>query len=260
MMQMKKEFSVSIDSEKCTGCGLCISDCQRRDLKIENNKAVPLNNACFLCGHCVAICPENAVILNGLNDEPCEIPTGPPFLDEKSLMAHLRFRRSIRHYKNTPVEKDKLEKIIEAGRLTPTASNMQNVRYMVIQNGINEIEDTVIAQYKNPVGFSSVYSFPPDRFKRGFLFYDAPAIILVISPREINACLAAANMELMAEALGLGVVYVGLFTAPANVNRELRASLGIAEGENIFACLALGYPAVTYKRSAPRKTANVIWR
>ena len=257
---MEKEFSVSIDSEKCTGCGLCVSDCQRRDLKIENNKAVPLNTACFLCGHCVAICPENAVKLNGLDDKIWEIPAGPVFLDEKSLMNHLRFRRSIRHYKNTPVEKDKLEKIIEAGRITPSASNTQNVRYMVIQNEINEIEDTVIAQYKNQAGLSSTYSFPPDRYKRGFLFHNATAIVLVISPREINACLAAMNMELMAEALGLGVVYVGLFTAPANANKDLRASLEIAEDENIFACLALGYPTVTYKRSAPRKKANIIWR
>ena len=198
--------------------------------------------------------------LNGLDDEVLEIPGKKVFLDEQSFLTHLKFRRSIRNYKGTQVEKEKLEKIIEAGRLSPTASNAQNVRYMVIQNGINEIEDTVIAQYKSQAGFSSTYTFPPDRFKRGFLFHNAPAIILVISPSEINACLAAMNMELMAEALGLGTVYVGLFTRPANVNNELRASLGITEGENIAACLALGYSTVTYKRSAPRKKANVIWR
>ena len=257
---MGNEIQVLIDSEKCTGCGLCVSDCQRRDLEIQNKKAVPLHKGCFLCGHCLSICPENAVKLNGLDDEVLDIPGDKAFLDEKNLMMHLKFRRSVRFYKDTQVEKEKLEKIIEAGRLTPTASNAQNVRYIIVQNGINEIEDAVIAQYKNKVGFSSTYSFPPDRFKRGFLFHHAPVIILVVSPSEINACLAAMNMELMAEALGLGTVYVGLFTRPANINKELRASLGVAEGENIAACLALGYPAVTYKRSAPRKKANVIWR
>ena len=257
---MINEIKVLIDNEKCTGCGLCVADCQRRDLEIKNNKAVPLNKNCFFCGHCLAICPENAVRIEGLDDKILELPGSRVFLDEKDLFRHLKFRRSIRKFKEARIEKEKLEKIIEAGRLTPTASNAQNVRYIVLQNEIDEIEDTVLAQYKNPVGFTVPNTYNPDRIKRGFLFFNAPAIILVISPSEINACLAAMSMELMAEALGLGTVYVGLFTRPANVNKELRASLGIAEAESIAACLALGYPTVTYQRSAPRKKANVTWR
>ena len=68
------------------------------------------------------------------------------------------------------------------------------------------------------------------------------------------------SMELMAEALGLGTVYVGLFTRPANQNAALRQSLGVTQNENIAICLAVGYPAVTYQRSAPKKPANVVWR
>ena len=257
---MGNEIRVVIDSKKCTGCSLCIDDCQRKDLEIQNRKAVPLNKNCFFCGHCLSICPEKAVSMTGLDDEVFEMPGTPVFLDEKNLITHLKFRRSVRQYKNIQVEKEKLQKIIEAGRLTPTASNAQNVRYIVIQKGIDEIEDAVLAQYKNPVGFTVSNAFTPDRFKRGFLFFNAAAIILVVSQSEINACLAAMSMELMAEALGLGTVYVGLFTRPANVNNELRASMGIVEGETIAACLALGYPAVKYLRSAPRKKADVEWR
>ena len=268
MMQMKKEFSASIDSEKCTGCGLCIADCQRRDLKIENNKAVPLNNACFLCGHCVAICPENAVKLSGYEDEIIKTPGSSVFLNDKDLLAHLRFRRSIRQYKENPVEKEKLKKIIEAGRLTPTASNAQNVRYIILQNEREAVEDEVLAMYKTQDEWSETLSrsmkvpvhIIHERLKRGFLFFRAPAVILVISPSEINGNLAAMSMELMAESLGLGTVYVGLFTRPANKNRKLRESLGIAEEENITACIALGYPKPRYLRSVPRNKANVMWR
>ena len=259
MSVMNDKIQVLIDNEKCTGCGLCVADCQRKDLEIQNKKAVPLNKHCFICGHCLAICPEKAVKLNGLADEVWDLPNGPVFLDEKSLKTHLKFRRSVRQFKGIQVEKEKLEKIIEAGRLTPTASNAQNVRYIVIQNGINESEDAVLAQYRNPVGFSVPYTFIQDRLKRGFLFHEAPVVVLVISQFEINACLAAMSMELMAEAVGLGVVYVGLFTRPANVNNELRASLGIVEGESIAACLAMGYPDVKYFRSAPKKDAIVKW-
>ena len=261
---MANEIQFLIDSEKCSGCGLCVSNCQRRVLMIQEGKAVVRSANCFECGHCLAICPENAVKMSGCDDEVWEIAGKPAFLDEKSLITHLKFRRSIRQYKDTPVEKEKIEKIIEAGRLTPTASNTQNVRYIVIQNGIDALEDEVIEQYKSsgkteyPVKLLNVYN--PDRLKRGFLFHKAPLLILVISQREINAHLAAMNMELMAEALGLGTVYVGLFTTPANLNKKLRESLGVAEEEIIAACLAIGYPNVQYLRTAPRKKANVVWK
>ena len=100
----------------------------------------------------------------------------------------------------------------------------------------------------------------PERLKRGFLFQKAPAVILVISPSEINACLAAMSMELMAESLGLGTVYVGLFTRPANWNKKLREKLGIAKEEKIAACIALGYSNAKYLRSVQRHSADVTWR
>jgi nitroreductase/NAD-dependent dihydropyrimidine dehydrogenase PreA subunit len=259
---MNDEIQITIDVEKCNGCGLCLADCQRRVLEIQNNKAVVIKSQCLKCGHCLAVCPQNAIRLTALDDEIWEMPGGQVFLDEKSLIRHLKFRRSVRHYKNIPVEKVKLSRIIEAGRLTPTASNLQNVRYIIMENDIDAIEDAVLNQYKDPnidqsVKLPANYDF--NRLKRGFLFHRAPAVILVISPSEINACLAAMNMELMAEALGLGVVYVGLFTKPANVNKKLRETLGVKEDEKIAACLALGYPDVQYLRSAPRKNAEVKW-
>ena len=265
---MEQEIHVLIDTEKCTGCGLCITDCQRHVFEIKNGKAVVINDHCLKCGHCLAICPENAVKVTGYNDRIIDIPAKPVFLNENDLMTHLKFRRSIRQYKNTPVEKEKFEKIIEAGRITPTASNAQNVRYIILQNEKDAIEDEVLAMYKTQDEWSDTLSrlmkvsekTINERLKRGFLFFNAPAVILVISQSEINGCLAAMSMELMAESLGLGTVYVGLFTRPANKSKKIRESLGIAEDENIAACLVLGYPKVKYYRSVPRKDATVAWR
>ena len=265
---MKKEIRILVDKEKCTGCCLCTDDCQRHVLEIQNKKAVVVNPRCLKCGHCMAVCPENAIKLDGFDDEILDMPAEPVFLDEKKLFTHLKFRRSVRQYKNTPVEKEKIEKIIEAGRLTPTASNMQNVRYIVVENEIGDIEDEVLAQYRQLIKPTSIqrhiikmpFKPSPERLKRGFLFQKAPVAILVISPSEINACLAAMSMELMAESLGLGTVYVGLFTRPADRNKKLREKLGIAKEEKIAACLALGYSNVRYLRSVPKHKADVTWR
>jgi len=49
-------------------------------------------------------------------------------------------------------------------------------------------------------------------------------------------------------------------TRPANRNAGSRRELGLAENENIAICLAVGYPAITYVRSAPKRPADVAWR
>jgi len=260
---MESMTKIKIDRDQCTGCGLCVADCLRHVLEVQNSKAVVLSDDCLKCGHCLAVCPANAVRMKGIEDEIMEKGESSGTLNAESLKAHLKLRRSVRQYQRKPVEREKLEKIIEAGRLTPSGSNLQNVRYIVVQNGIDELEGEIIAQYKE-LGQQTGLPGGPDmgkyKLKRGFLFHGAPAVILIVSENSTNACLASMSMELMAEALGLGTLYVGLFTRPANQNEALRKSLGLAENENIVVCLALGYPAVTYLRSAPKKPANIVWR
>jgi len=200
---------------------------------------------------------------DGIDDTVLEAEAAANMLDPGALEAHLKLRRSVRQYQQRPVEQEKLEKIIEAGRLTPTGSNSQNVRYIVIQHGIDALEAETLRLYielakQPPLPGSpdmSKYKLEP-----GCLFYHAPALILAVSEDTRNACLASMSMELMAESLGLGTVYVGLFTRPANQSEALRRELGIADKENIAICLTVGYPDVTYLRSAPKKPAHITWR
>ena len=256
-------IKIIIDLAACTGCGECALDCPRRVIKMTDGRAEVVSEECLKCGHCLAICPVSAVRMDGLEDEILEAVEGQAMLGAEELKRHLKLRRSVRRYKQVPVERDKIEQIIEAGRLTPSGSNMQNVRYIVIQRGLDELEDEATEIYRavsKMTGMPLGIDISKYKLERGFLFHGATAVILVVSENNTNACLAAMSMELMAEALGLGTLYVGLFARPANHDKELRRKLGLEDKENIAVCLALGYPDVTYSRSAPKKPAAVEWR
>ena len=260
---------VQINKEKCTGCGLCCNDCPSKIIELEYKKASISQPKCLRCGHCVAICPVNAVSIEEYDmSEVEEFGSEQLHLDQEVLLKSLKSRRSIRKYQKKRVEHEKIEKIIEAGRYTPTGSNKQDVSYIVVEKDISILENEGINIYKRLVkigGFISRFiKLPIDikslNVKEGFLFHGAPALILVISPNVSNATLASMSMELMAEAQGLGTLYVGLFTRVANKNKKIRTFLGLKKNEKIVQCIALGYPDVKYQRTTPRKKADIKWK
>ena len=262
------DFIVSVDTDKCIGCGLCCEDCPSKILKLLSDKANVTSQQCIKCGHCVAICPVNAFRISGYDSsEVKELGETNITLNTDELSNHLMFRRSTRKYKCKEIEKEKVERIIEAGRYTPTGSNSQNVRYIVVKKEISWLEEETLKGYKRKIKLATLLKhfkalpYDIDKYKPepGFLFHGAPLLILFVSENNVNAALAAMSAELMAESLGLGTLYVGLFTRPANRNKKIRSFLGLTKKENIVAALAMGYPGIQYKRTAPRKKAEIKW-
>lgn len=80
---------------------------------------------------------------------------------------------------------------------------------------------------------------------------------MVLSPDKVNGALAAANMALMAEANGLGVLYSGFFSMAANQSLSLRRKLALKHGDKVVTTLVLGYAKVNYRRTTPKETAVV---
>ena len=69
----KVKAEIRINEDKCTGCGLCVSVCKDFSFKIENQKVKLADNplfGCIACGHCMAICPSDAIAVYGRTLSP----------------------------------------------------------------------------------------------------------------------------------------------------------------------------------------------
>ncbi|MCD6117562.1 4Fe-4S binding protein [bacterium] len=62
---------ITIDQNRCTGCGECINVCPFGAISIQNNKASINNSMCRMCSICIDACPEGAI-----SDEKLSRPSG----------------------------------------------------------------------------------------------------------------------------------------------------------------------------------------
>lgn len=269
---------IIINEEKCIGCGLCVKDCLSKDIEVIDFKAKSKRIRCIECGHCIAVCPQDAITLeNYPMSDIIEYEKGKFEIDEDQYLRALKYRRSIRQFSNKQVEKEKIEKIIEAGRYSPTGGNQQNVSFCVLREDINLLRDMTIEELNRIANISNeeeekmgvsryrnvwkqLYFDYHNNDKKDGLFFDAGTVILVLSPSVQNASIAAAHMETMIYAQGLGMLYSGFFTIAAANSKEMKEYLKLDQGQEVVACLVIGYPNVKYERTVPRKEAKVVWR
>jgi NAD-dependent dihydropyrimidine dehydrogenase PreA subunit len=94
---MKRKI-INIDQEKCTGCGVCVSDCPEGALQVIDGKARLVGDLlCDGLGACIQTCPENAISIEEREAEPYNeikaleniIPQGP-----NVIQAHLNHLRN----------------------------------------------------------------------------------------------------------------------------------------------------------------------
>lgn len=245
---------IVIDKMKCVGCGLCVSDCPNSYLYLENEKACTQKVGCIECGHCYAICPQGAVtMVNYACDDEASVPMTS--IDSETLLAAMKSRRSIRQFTDQPVEEEKLQKILEAGRYAPTGANAQNVSFTILGSKQDQAEKICVGIFRKgkDLGSNFVQYLKRIEIDDDFFFKGAPLVIVVHSKNAVNASLVSAYMEIMAESLGLGVLYSGFFRLCAKLSKELRQLIGLPKGEEVVTCLIIGYPAVKYQRIVPRK-------
>ncbi len=256
---MLSSSSVLINTEKCLGCSLCVNDCPGGVLYLDNHKAAVRKSGCIECGHCFAICPAGAVSMRNYDTAGCENIVSMANFDSDTLLLAMKSRRTVRHFKDRKVEQEKTDKILEAGRYSPTGANAQDVAYTILGSRQKEIEAECVKLFRNGQKLAAplVDMVKNINIDENFFFKKAPLVIVVSARGDINAGLASSYMELMAESMGLGVLYSGFFVICAKLSPKIKSMLNLPKGHKVVSCMIIGYPNVEYKRIAPRKPLKV---
>ena len=275
---------IKIDKNKCIKCGSCIKDCFNDNLAFDENGDVFVKSArCILCAHCVAVCPKDAV---SIDDYPAdgieEIAEDKRKVEAENLLNLMRFSRTVRQFKDKAIEKEKLDMLIAAAYSTPTAGNRQTNVYAVVTEGIDELRTLCAESLKgmsddvkaNPDNYSKIVKVYASKWEgiykdvveggaeRDGLFFHAPLVFVIgTHPDQVlDAGLVAARVEMMADALGLGVLHSGFFVRASSGSEKIKEFLGFNDKTAIKSCLVIGYPAVKYVRTVPRKPVDVIYK
>lgn len=251
--------SISIDKNKCIGCSLCVNDCPGGYINVKDGKADMNRSHCIECGHCYAICPVGAVKMNNYSEyDETPVISIEEFGAERLLTA-MKSRRTIRQFLDKPVEQEKIDMILEAGRYCQSASNAQAVAYTILGSKQEEIEKECVRIFRKGVKAGSYFkeSLRGQVIDDNFFFKGAPLVIVVSGKSSMDRGLATSYMELMADSLGLGMLISGFTEICLNASPKLRKMINLPRGHKIFQVAVIGYPSVSYKRIPPRKPLKV---
>ena len=146
------------------------------------------------------------------------------------VFAAISQRSSVRAYKATDVEEDKLKKILEAVRLSPSASNRQEWKFIVVRNKETKkkLAKTVFGQ--SFIGEAPVVIVACGTESKTIMACGQPAYTVDVS-------IACAFMILQAYEMGLGTCWIGAFKED-----ETKKILNIPEHVRVVAMTPLGYP------------------
>jgi nitroreductase len=161
--------------------------------------------------------------------------------DSNQVIETIMQRRSIRKYKDQPVEREKLETITNCGINAPSGMNRQPWQVRVVDNPdyINGISE--IFKATNP-------AMAADSTFRN-IFRNAPAVIFIAAPADgsgqLDCGLLGENMILAAQSLGLGTCCLGgpinfMLTNPDAA--EYVKKLDIPEDYKLLYAIGVGYP------------------
>ncbi len=178
-----------------------------------------------------------------------------PFSGEE-MLSLITSRQSDRSYSDRPVEREKVERLVEAARLSPSACNAQPWKFIVVD------ERDMVAQI---AAAASARALGMNRFVS-----EVPLFIAIVRERAnftsiigskikekdyslMDIGIASAMITLQAAAEGLGSCILGWFN-----EKEVKSILGVPRSKRIELLIAVGYPAKEQRQKKRKPHAEVI--
>jgi nitroreductase/NAD-dependent dihydropyrimidine dehydrogenase PreA subunit len=287
---------ITIDAEVCRKDGLCTLACVRGIFQQQESGATPriINpETCIGCGHCVAICPHGAMSHSDYPEGTVHSIRPEWTSTYEQALQLMRARRSKREFKDKSVERDTIDKVLEAARFAPSGHNAQGTEFIVVQDRetIHELGRLtaeglrkMAKPFLSPVGrammrlflggrktaiiagFAPELEYCASLFDSGtdILLHNAPALLLFHADDVggfalVDANLALQNAALAAETLGLGCFYTGFLLIGSERNKSIGRFLSLPDGHKLLGGLAMGYPRLSFDKWPERKPARVTW-
>jgi len=264
---------ITINKDTCTKCGQCAVPCRIIYFKEGSYpRQMPgTDEFCMRCGHCVGYCPTGALTHK-------EMPVTPPI--EKSLEISfeqcaqlIKSRRSIREFKDKAVPGKEMERIIEVARYAPTGHNMQEVKWLVINDRekMREIAaigaDWLRSLLKNNPQMAQMFAGIVEQLDEGrdMFLQGAPSVVLTYAQKNnmisVTDCVIALSyFDLAAKSAGLGCCWAGFMMMASATYPDMIKALALPEGFAPNGALMVGYPKYKYARIPARKPADIVYR
>jgi nitroreductase/NAD-dependent dihydropyrimidine dehydrogenase PreA subunit len=285
--------------ETCTRCGLCAEVCPMKIIRKDDTAGMIFRadriEFCFKCGQCMAVCPAKSINVDGLSysDDFGELPDDS-FIED-AFMNMIATRRAIRNFKDKPVPKEMLEKIVDAITYAPPGFPPLKTEIVVVQDTkiirqalphMIELFDSLMKAMDNPFSRFFVKRRVDDATYRVMknhvvplmkmrlpglkdgtedtITRYAPAMIIFHANRDAenyrqDIYIALTYGFLAAHALGLGGSAMELIPPAIERNKELRKLFSIPDSNEVVASMILGFPKYKYQRTIRRKLKGVTW-
>ena len=286
---------ITINPDLCKRDGICVLSCPAQGFVQMEKGSLPevaYEEHCIACGHCVCLCPHGAISHADFPPGSVHSLRQEMIPSSEQLLEILRSRRSARVFKDQPVERELIEKVIEGARLAPSAHNTQSTEFIVVQDPavLKQISQLtadylgkIIKLLRNPLSRAFLRLVEGEKVKGAIYALDGferlirahrqgrdrilrhtPALILFHADQstifaEANANLALQNATLIAQALGLGSFWTGYVVSTCNRDRRIPRLLSLPEGHKVYGGLALGYPQFPFRNWMERRPSQVKW-
>jgi nitroreductase len=194
---------------------------------------------------------------------------------EAQAVQFLRSRRSVRIFLDRPVEREKVQRLMEIARYAPTGGNSQQVHWTVFTDKarIDEMARLSVEWLRTSMAAAPPGALPPyiprvvSAWDAGFdaVLRGAPVLIVASAPATapnglVDLTLALSYLDLAAPTLGLGTCWAGILRGALHASAPLKAMVGLPEGHTHQYPMMLGYPKFKYHRLPERRPPAVTWK